>query len=400
MKYGLLEDVRELGAYIFGDAKVPFIQYNDGGSWEAWLPKYENQTTRSGQETSGCTVWGSQNQIETFYNYLYNKEPNYSERFTYLNVPIDPKKGTDPQKTYEAIREHGLVDESELPMTDTLAEYLDQTDLRPSLLAKGQNWLVTHDFRHEWLWDTRPDNYMDILKDALKTCPIGVSVSAWNLQGDEYVSNQGSVNNHFCMLYKIDDEGYPWIFDSYDHTQKKLSKDHNIRRAKRIWINKRTMSGARKHITLLQDILKAFKLMNKTLLDVCKENLGKDVTPKDVVSDEVACAETVTTLLKMVYPTMPIITGTYTLWQHLRAPHSNFIEMQEPEAGCIVISPTGTGKYGTTGHTGIMDENGLIMSNNSYGKYSGLFTQNYNLDTWTMKYKDRQGMPVMFYKHV
>ena len=256
--FGLLEEIQELGAYIFGDGNVPFIPYNFTGNWEKYLPKYEAQADKF--ETKGCTVWGAENQIETMYRFLYDIEPNYSERFVYNLVPIDPQKGVDPQKTYTAIREHGLIDNALMPMTDTLEEFVSMDDFTGSIRAKGQNWLVNHEFLHEWLWKGNPpSNYIELLKEALKSSPIAVSVSAWNRQGDVYVSDKGSVNNHYCLLYKIDDEGYPWIFDSYDHSKKKLSKDHNIRRAKRIHIQKRTKPAMRKHIAILKIVLDFLK---------------------------------------------------------------------------------------------------------------------------------------------
>lgn len=251
--YGLIEGIQELGAYIFGDGNVPFIPYNFTGNWEKYLPKYEAQADEF--ETKGCTVWGAENQIETMYRFLYGIEPNYSERFVYNLVPVDPQKGVDPQKTYECIRNNGLIDNALMPMTDTLEEFVDMDDFTGSIRAKGQNWLVNHEFLHEWVWKgARPDNYIELLKEALKSSPIGVSVSAWREKDGVYVST-GNVNNHWCMLFKIDAEGYPWVFDSYDHSIKKLAKDHNIRRAKRIHIQKRTKPAMRKHVRILQAIL-------------------------------------------------------------------------------------------------------------------------------------------------
>jgi hypothetical protein len=135
----------------------------------------------------------------------------------------------------------------------------------------------------------------------------------------------------------------------------------------------------------------------KTLLDVCKEHLGKDASPNDLAPDELACAETVTTLLRKVYPDTPIITGTYTLWQYLKDPKNGYKPVIDGVAETIIISPTGTGNRGTVGHVGIFDDNGLIMSNNSILN-KGTFTQNYTLDTWKKRYVDNQGMPIYLYR--
>lgn len=397
MRYGLEEELEEFTAYILGASKVPYIPYQEDGNWEPYLPRYENQTTRNGGETSGCTVWGSQNQLETLYNRLYREEPNYSERFTYLNVPINPGRGTDPQNTYEAIRKHGLVDERDLPMTDSLEDYLDTSDITGSLRAKGQNWLVRHDYQHEWLWTQRPANYIEVLKDALKTCPIGVSVSAWNrevdAQGNDVYVSYGSVNNHFCLLYKIDDEGYPWVFDSYDHSKKRLSKDHNIRRAKRIWINKRTVSALKRHKNILQLIVERL-MQKKTWLQVCEDYLGSDASPRDLAADSVGCAETMTTLMQKVWPEVPVITGTYTMKDYLDKPSNGFVRTTVPVPGTIILCATGTGNGSFPGHTGVYMSDSTIASNDSR---TGRFIKNYDLDTWTRRYVNKGGFQIFLY---
>ena len=255
--YGLREDLQELSAYIFGDNNVPFIPYQLDGNWEPFLPKYEAQRVRF--ETFCCTVFGTLNAIETLHKRLYGDEPNYSDRYTAILTGLNGTGGTDPQKPCEVIRAKGLVDQSVLPMTRRKEDFFDTESVTDAILAKGQKWLNKHEFKHEWVWrGTRPDNYIELLREALKTSPLGVSVSAWNEVNGEYVSNQGSVNNHWCMLYKIDDEGHPWVFDSYDSSKKKLAKDHNIRRAKRFHLQMRTAKSMRKHVSILQAIVDFF----------------------------------------------------------------------------------------------------------------------------------------------
>lgn len=394
MQYGLQENLQELTAYILGKSVMPFIPYQEDGNWEKWLPQYENQTTKLGQETSGCTVWGSENQIETLCKYIYRLEPNYSERFIYNLVPVIPGRGADPQDTYECIRKNGLIDEAFLPMTDTLDEYLDKSQITGSLRAKGQKWLVQNEFQHEWVWEDgkRPANYMEVLRKALKTSPIGISVYAWEQQGDEYISREG--NNHWVMLYKIDDEGYPWIFDSYDHSKKKLSKDHNIKRAKRIWVNRRTYSGAKYQLNLLKKIVN-YLLQKTTLIDVVTQRLGTDVSPEDLAKDEVGCAESVTNLLKILYPETPIITGTYTLYDYLKK-SDKWIRVTVPTPECVIICPTQEGKP-FPGHVGIFMEDMTIASNDSA---TGRFLKNYTLDVWRERWVDRGDYQIFMFKHV
>lgn len=390
-RYGLIEDLIELGAYIFGGAKVPTIPYQEDGNWEAYLPTFEHQKTKAREETSGCTVFGSLSQIETLYKRLYGTEPNYSERFTYLNVPIDPAHGSDPQAVYETIRRHGLVDESQLPMTETLEDYLDDSDITGSLRAKGQYWLNRHEFLHEWLWTFRPDNYIDVLREALKTSPLGVSVSAWNKEGDVYVST-GKVNNHFCLLYKFDKDGYPWVYDTYENAKKKLAKDHNIRRAKRIWINRKTISALKKHRSILEVILDTLT-MRKSLIDLCKENLGKDVTPDDLVPDSVACAITATTILRKLDSTIPLMAGTWSMWDFLEH-RKDYARVNVPTPETIIICPTTPG-HPFPGHVGFFMDDMTIASNDSA---TGKFVKNYSLETWRNRWEKVGGYEVFMYK--
>src|SRR3990167_4449378 len=54
---------------------------------------YEPQAEK--YETSGCTIWGSQNQIEIFIKEVFGFEPNYLEQFNYNDVGVN-HPGSDP----------------------------------------------------------------------------------------------------------------------------------------------------------------------------------------------------------------------------------------------------------------------------------------------------------------
>lgn len=260
MNYGLSE-VLDGVKRVYNQRKLPFVVYRQNGSWRDALPKYENQTTKLGEETKGCTVWAWQNAFEIFEKGVYGIEPNYSERFTYLLAGISPEKGVDPNVTLDAILDYGLIDDSDMPMTRTLKEFLDKGDLSADKLAKGKMWLEKNEVIAKELWNkyTRPVTYKKILKENLKRCPVPVSVSAWNEVDDVYVSDKGSVNNHLCVAFEVIDykqyKDCVVVFDTYDHSIKVLHPDHEIRRAFAFWINKRTPKAMRKHISVLQRIL-------------------------------------------------------------------------------------------------------------------------------------------------
>jgi hypothetical protein len=391
--YGLLENLGiDPRAYI-RSPKVPYIYYNESGDWTEWLPKYEPQAEH--YETYACTVWASLNQLETFHNFLYSKEPNYAERFNALLIGMTLQRGGDPQKAHESIRKDGVVDQEYCPIPRTKTEFLDRGILTGSLLARGQYWLTKHDYFHDWLWSDpkeRPADWKELLKDALKTSPLAVSVSAWNEENGVYVS-YGDVNNHYCMLYNIDEEGYMYVFDSYDHSRKKLSKDHNIRRAKRIWLNKKTMYALVRHRHLLQSILKSLQIMKPDLLDVCEAWLGKDATPDDLVPDVVACAITVSTLINKVDATFPKVAGTYTLLDIL-SHRKDYMRVTEPTPETIIICATEPG-HPFPGHVGIYMDDMTIASNDSK---TGKFIKNYTTQTWRDRWEKKGGYTVHMFK--
>lgn len=230
MRYGLIQSLFDDTQYLLGVLPQD-VQCIDG-DWTNYLPKYEPQA--EGYETWGCTVWGTQNCIETLYRRLYNIEPNYSERFTYLRAGLK-EPGGDPHKVAECIRKDGLVDAFILPVPATYEEFMDSSPIDGSMLAKGQNWLVQHDFKHEWVWKGQKplEERLKLMRRALQYSPLGVSVSAWY---NEY-RDEGQPNNHWCMLFKIDTHLH--IFDSYDHSIKLLPLDHNIEMCKRFYVAKK-----------------------------------------------------------------------------------------------------------------------------------------------------------------
>ena len=77
---------------------------------------------------------------------------------------------------------------------------------------------------------------------------------------------------------------------------------------------------------------------------------------------------------------------------------SLFIKIDRPEEGDIIISPTGFGNGNLpNGHVGIVSKDGMVMSNDSA---TGVFTENYTMDTWKARYRDIGGYPVYYFRRV
>ena len=126
--------------------------------------------------------------------------------------------------------------------------------------------------------------------------------------------------------------------------------------------------------------------------------LGTDASPNDVAPDEYACAETVWDILAMAFPLnvgFPFTVSTNQLYKFLKN-CSQYIQVDNPLEGDIIISPTGYGNgVLPNGHTGIIGQLPLIMSNSSA---TGTFEENYTIDGWKARYAVKGGYPVYFFR--
>ena len=226
INYGFQLPVITPDQWTLGAGQFGGVPLRENGQWDDFLPVYEPQAEK--YETYGCTVWGGQNQIETLFKYIWGIEPNYAERFNYILVGIRPP-GTDPHKAYESFRNDGLIEHLLLPVPNTYNEFLMPDPMEKGFLVEGQKWLRQYEFKHDWVLQGKYNE--NILKEALKFCPVAISVSAWF--GNEPYEDKGIENNHWCLLYGWTDKGWK-VFDSYDHSKKIVSFKHNIRFAKRI----------------------------------------------------------------------------------------------------------------------------------------------------------------------
>ncbi len=129
------------------------------------------------------------------------------------------------------------------------------------------------------------------------------------------------------------------------------------------------------------------------LHEYAKLYVGRDASPLDVASDDLGCAESVTSILRNVIP-FPIIVGTATLFELLNNDERFFSSGILPTEGDIIISPTGSGNGSIRGHVGIVGEDERIYSNNSY---TGNWEQNYIVESWRKRYEMNGGMPVFFF---
>ena len=253
-QYGLVIGKEDPNAYILGGGMLPRVILQEDGNWGPFLPVYEPQFNDK-YDSYGCTVWATENCIETMLERLHPNEWNFSERFIYILANISPP-GADPHHVMEVIRENGLIPNDLLPMTPNYEDFLKPKPMTDALLEEGLKF--GYEVRHEYLWkfgdNPTKEERLKKIKEALQYSPLAVSVTAWFEENGVYVDN-GQPNTHLTELFAIGEKGY-MVFDSYDQSIKVLSFDHNIGMAKRFHLER---SNKLQQVSLLQKVLTLLK---------------------------------------------------------------------------------------------------------------------------------------------
>ncbi len=138
------------------------------------------------------------------------------------------------------------------------------------------------------------------------------------------------------------------------------------------------------------------------LYDVAYAAVGTDVTPRDSVPDELACASCVSRLIQKALPEMnfPAVDSTRGLFDYMSKSPS-FRGVQVASRGTIIIAVTGTGNGNIPhGHCGIVGKNLspdgtlYVMSNDSA---SGFWRPNFTIQKFKNYFRDRGGYPLHFF---
>lgn len=234
--YGFVPPHIQVEEYVLGaNTELPKENLCPDGQWGASTPLYEPQAEK--YETWGCTVWGSENQAETYMKRKFGFEPNFDEGFIYNFVGIE-EPGANPQDVYETIRKNGLIANRSLP--ETYNEF-KKRPVQESLIKEGKKWLEQYAFKHAWLFFPTADleyKKQQII-DNLPHSPLGVSVVAWKERDGKYWKNIGEQDTHWCELFGYVKGEYWLIFDSYDHSIKKLEWNYDFGFCKRIYIERK-----------------------------------------------------------------------------------------------------------------------------------------------------------------
>lgn len=385
-------------------------------------------------DTNGCASRMSLNILETKLDYfwdhgMHQNIKNWFEangyrvngKFALCDAFIEilsgtTKNGNSLKAPIDAIYKYGVIPAALLPLQDNMTweQYMDPKRITQKYKDLGEEFNRRIQFNYEQVPLAK-------FKEALDADLLGVAGHAWPAPVDGiYPKNAGDFNHAFeTYTGEID------IFDNYQPFNKRLAKDYaffewgySLSITNQVPYPDETMTlfETLQKLGLLAFFAEALKrLINAPvappdvpvipkptpmppvietnahkLYEIALLSIGKDLSTE--VSNDVACAESVTRLVHEVYPDFPIIVGTAALYQALKA-DKRFKATLTPEPGCVVVSPTGMGKT-AHGHTGILGEGDKIMSN---GSSNGKWAQNYTVASWVAYFRTANGYPVYFF---
>ncbi len=229
--YGFIKPEVTKDDYVMGDGRLG-ARYGEevlcaDGQWEAFLPTFEKQN-QHGFESMSCWVYGTLNCLETLEKRKYGKENNYAERYIVVLGYGSPQGGS-PQNAAEAIRKYGVIPQDKLDWTPDINQWWEWAKPNPmtkEYLDIGAKWLTGNTYAHDWVsllgaqaWWKKiwGKSNQDIMCEALKSSPLGVSVLAWQFRNGLAYKNSWQRDNHWLMCYGYVYGKYWLLYDHYDN---------------------------------------------------------------------------------------------------------------------------------------------------------------------------------------
>lgn len=236
-EYGFIAPKFSVDDYTFGDGKLVDEVLRPDGQWGDFLSAFEAQS-QNGFDTMNCWNFSTQKAIKTIGIYKGYWDPNtdYSERYICVLGEGTPTGGM-PNKACYAIYKYGLIPEASLPFSDHINSWWEwclPNPMTQKYLDEGKKWLDQYDFGYDyvrttygkWVWRTikgfftgnkMSASQQEIIKDALRYSPLGVSVCAWKTRNGLAYKNSWDRDNHWIQMYGYVDGKYWLLYDNYNN---------------------------------------------------------------------------------------------------------------------------------------------------------------------------------------
>ena len=208
-----------------------FSGAEDNIDWTPYLPSYEKQIGLYG-DTKSCVTFAILNQIETLFNYKFDKglistqnimwleengyleegKVNFSDRFTAV-MSNTTNSGNSGRKVYSAIREFGLIPEKMHPYPRrqrtpvfTFDDYHNKDLITEEMKALGKEFLKRFEL-----------NYYHTISDNLSQSPLLVYIRCYCT---EKVGCEGKPGHAVMKFTDKLKDGWMQLFDSYESKDK------------------------------------------------------------------------------------------------------------------------------------------------------------------------------------
>ena len=120
-----------------------------------------------------------------------------------------------------------------------------------------------------------------------------------------------------------------------------------------------------------------------------------DVSPRDVADDDVGCVESMCEVIRgSIFPDFKRMVSTIELKKELDR-DKRFKQTLDLTPGNVMVTMTGTGNGKVRGHTWVIGQNHLLMSNDSR---DGIWKQNYTVDQVVKRWRTYGGMQIFVYE--
>lgn len=137
---------------------------------------------------------------------------------------------------------------------------------------------------------------------------------------------------------------------------------------------------------------------SQKLYDTAVACLGRDMSPQNLAPNSLACAESLNGVFKEAFGKViddgSGLLSTAGLYQRLKN-DSRFTQVNDPQPGDIVISPTGLSYKGSAhGHCGLWGKFDIMSNDSDTGKWK----DNYTHQAWYDVFQKELGFPVFFFR--
>lgn len=227
MNYGLILpekiETREEGAeHVLGGAGLPEPIINPSGDYLPYIPEGEPQSAAN-IETSACTLFGTNNALETQIKLKTGITINYSDRYV-ANVArrkgVLKTNGANPHDIAEMLRkESGETLESHAPWTNDIKSADDYYSLDTApLIPEALRWYGVWKLTHKWVFSGgTPQSKRIALQDALKRGTVCVSILAFYFDNAKgwYTKPEGGQDGDWVQLVSAESDKPYKILTSY-----------------------------------------------------------------------------------------------------------------------------------------------------------------------------------------